>query len=170
MRFVVYTLFGFIAILLETSFFPAWPTEMLRLELVWILFFYVALTRPLPESLGAAVFFGLLEDMAGTPFVGFFVTLYLLIVMFLRLFMVQLFFEALWSRLVWLGLFSFVLLTLEWGLLKLIQEEAGLRFYVLTYGVLQSVMNIGIAALLFPLLSRMEKWIGARTRGTQSVS
>lgn len=156
LRIGVYLVLGFLAIFLQSTVFSSWPSETLRLELVWILVLSLAFSSTLAECGGLIVFLGLMEDLAGTPFLGFFVTIYFLLASLMRAFIAHMFVETLWARLVWVGIFTLLAFVVEWGLLAAIGYGSNLRGYALTYTLLQGLVNMVLAAIMLPLLDRLD--------------
>lgn len=158
LRAALFIALAFLALYVETTFLSSWPSANLRFDLVWLIVIYLALSAPLSQCGPLAIMLGLMEDMAGAPFLGFFATVYFCVVVSLRAFMVHLFVETLWARLIWVGILTIMALLLEWGLMALMGMADGIRTLFLTYVLFQSLINMVVAALFFPLLERVDQF------------
>jgi hypothetical protein len=159
LRFVVYLFLGFLALFLESTIFSSWPSATLRLNFVWIIVLFLGFTTTLGECGVLAICLGLMGDIAGAPFLGFFATIYFSLVALLRGFIAHIFVETLWARLLWVGIFSLLAILMEWGLLELVGGSEGLRSYLLTYALPQAVVSMVLAAIMLPLLDRLDDFI-----------
>ncbi len=162
-RFFLFLLIALIALLLESSWFAAWPTDRWRLELVWLLVLYLGFSVSLREGAILIILLGLIEDLWGTPVLGFFTTLYLLFFILLRTFIANLYVETLWARLMWVGAVSLLATLVEEGLMSLLGMGTGLHRFFLTHGLVQALFNMIAAAVLFPLLERLERAFSIQT-------
>lgn len=153
--FVIFFVIGFFGVFLESTLVAAWPSQTLRLELVWVLLLYAAFSWPLTICGALAIALGFMTDLAGTPFLGLFASIYFVTVVILRAFIAQMFIETLWARLLWIGIFTLLASVMEWGLLECISRAEGLRNYLLVYTVPQCLFNMVLAAFLLPLLDRV---------------
>lgn len=161
--FVVYLALCFLALFFNSTVFSNWPTAYVRFEFIWILVLYLAFTKTLGKCGLLVICLGLIEDIGGAPFLGFFATIYFFCAVLLRTFISHMFVETLWARLLWVGIFSFLALLLEWGLLEGVSESQGLRNYLFPYVFLQSIMNMVLAAVQIPLLDRLEDFMGKKS-------
>ncbi len=159
LRIIAYLIVGFFALLLESTLFASWPSVTLRFEFVWILVLFLAFSSPLNECGPIAIGLGLMEDITGAPFLGFFATVYFSFAVLLRAFIAHMFVETLWARLLWVGIFTLLALSLEWGLLAAMGRSEGIQSYLLTYALLQSLVNMVVAAFFLPLLDRVDELV-----------
>jgi len=148
-----------VALLLESTLLSSWPSNGLRFDLVWILVLFLAFSSPLIECGLIILCLGFMEDLSGTPFIGFFATLYFFFAVLLRAFIVHMFVETLWARLLWIGIFTLFAFMAEWCLLIVIREDVSLPGYLLSYALLQAPVNMVAAAFLLPFLDRLDDWI-----------
>lgn len=155
-RILVYFLIGFFALLIESTVLASWPSSTLRFEFVWILVLFLAFSSPLSECGLLVIGLGLMEDITGAPFLGFFATVYFAFAVLLRTFIAHMFVETLWARLLWVGIFTLLAMTMEWGLLAAMDKSEGIQNYLLTYALLQSLVNMVVAAFLLPLMDRVD--------------
>ncbi len=155
-RIIVYLFLGFMALFLESTLLSSWPSETLRFDFVWILVLALAFSSTLAESGFIIICLGLMEDISGTPFLGFFATIYFTFAAVLRAFIAHMFVETLWARLLWVGIITILAYALEWGLLELVGRSQGLRSYLITYAPLQALVNMVLAAILLPSLDRLD--------------
>lgn len=166
LRFIVFVLLAAVALLLQTTWLSPWPSQTLRFEFVWIIVLYLGFATNLTESGLTVITLGFMEDLTGTPFIGFFASIYFLFFILLRSFITHMFVETLWARLLWVGILSLLATVAEWGLMAAVGQGGGIRPFLLTYGLLQSLVNMVVAAILFPLFDRLDGMLYNRVHGT----
>jgi rod shape-determining protein MreD len=160
-RFLLLLGIGFVAIYLESAILAAWPVPSLRFELVWVILLFAAFSSPLLVCGPLAVLLGFMKDLAGTPFLGLFASIYFFGIIVLRAFIQKMFIETLWARVLWIGIFTILASAMEWGLLEIAHYGEGLRQHMIVYTVPQCLLNMLLATLLLPFLDRVAVFKGS---------
>jgi len=166
LRYLVFLALALVAIIFESTDLATWPTEALRFELLWIMVLYLGFSTSLLEGAVTVLTLGFLTDLAAGPFVGLYATVFFLFFALLRGFIAHMFVETLWARLLWVGILSVAANAVEWCLLMAMGEGSGMRNFIWSFGLLQSVMNMLVAAFLFALLDRVEGHLYKRSHDT----
>jgi len=158
-RFGIYFVLGLVFLFIESTLLTGWPTQNIRLQLVWICILYLGFRGPLRQNSLLALLLGLIADALGTPFLGPLATVYFLTVVLLRVFTAQMFVETLWARLSWVGILSIAATLFRWGLLVIAGRSDIVQSFSLSYSTLQAFINMATAALLFPVFEKLDQWI-----------
>ena len=158
-RYLVFVGLAVLAVIVESAHLAIWPTQALRFELVWIMVLYLGFSTSLLESAATVLTMGFLTDLTAGPFFGLYATIFFLFFALLRSFIAHMFVETLWARLLWVGIFSVMANAVEWCLLAAMGKEGGMQGFLWSFGLLQSVMNMFVAIILFAILDRMEGFL-----------
>jgi rod shape-determining protein MreD len=155
--FFTFLFLGSVFHLLQTTWLQLWPSPSLRIEFVWICVLYLGFFHNFMKSSFTAVGLGFITDLFSSPFLGFYASSYLLIIIFLRIFIAHIFIETLWSKLLWVGVLSLAAFFIEWLLFLLVGREQGIQNFILTHAIPQTLMNTACAMIVLPFLGRLEK-------------
>jgi len=166
LRYFAFLFLAFLGLLLESTWLSGWPSETLRFDIVWVLILYLGFTTNLHESGLLVLSLGLMADIAGSPFLGFFATVYFAIFCLLRSVIAHIFVETLWARLLWVAILSLLATFGKWGLMAVMGRGPDIDHFLLTYGLLQPLVTMVLAACLFPLLERIDGFLYGYRYGT----
>lgn len=155
-RYLVFVSLAVLAVIVEGTHLATWPTQALRFELVWIMVLYLGFSTSFLESALTVLTMGFVTDLAAGPFLGLYATIFFLFFALLRSFIAHMFVETVWARLLWVGILSVTANAVEWCLLAAMGKESGMQSFLWSFGLLQSVLNMFVAIVLFAVLDRIE--------------
>jgi rod shape-determining protein MreD len=158
-RFLFFVGLAILAIIIETTLLPTFPSRAVRCDAVWLTILFIGFYHEFWEGLPSVLLIGYIMDCVASPFLGLMMTTYLIVFITLRLLTAQIYVETLVSKVFWVFIMTLIGKYSEYILLIWLDVPVSIYPVSIMNVVIQGLWNGVLAIPFFPLIKHMMSWL-----------
>ena len=158
-RSLLFIAVAIVSIIVETTLLRTFPTWSIRCDFVWLTILFIGFYHDLWEGILSVLFIGYIMDCVASPFLGLLTATYLIVFFVLRMLTVQIYVEALLSKIFWVFMMTLLGKYVEFLLLIWLDAPVVPQPFMIFQLFVQGIWNGILAIIFFPILKRLISWV-----------